>query len=133
MTRAVLDTNVLISSIFWRGKPNTVVRRGINQDYDMVLSAPVLDELTGKLENKFDVPQEKTATLATLLLSHADIVDVTTDLAVVEDDPDDDKIIECAVDGNVAYIVSGDEHLKDLEQYNGIDILSPTDFLNELD
>ena len=52
------------------------------------------------------------------------------DLEAVEDDPDDDKILECAVAGNADYIVSGDSHLLDIEEHRGVEILSPDEFLS---
>ena len=47
---------------------------------------------------------------------------------VVKDDPDDDKIIECAIDGEAVVIVSGDRHLLKLKSYKGIRIINPREF-----
>ena len=64
------------------------------------------------------------------ILSMAELVTPEMDLEAVEDDPDDDKILECAVAGNADYIVSGDSHLLDIEEYRGVEILSPDEFLS---
>ena len=52
------------------------------------------------------------------------------DLEAIEDDPDDDKVLECAVAGNADYIVSGDSHLLDIEEYRGVEIVSPDESLS---
>ena len=59
MIRVVVDTNIIISSIFWRGKPYKVIRRGIIGDYQLVTSLEILDEVVDKLRNKFQFPEEK--------------------------------------------------------------------------
>jgi len=48
---------------------------------------------------------------------------------VIEQDPDDNRILECAVEGNVNYIVSGDRHLLNLGRYRGIEIITISEFL----
>jgi predicted nucleic acid-binding protein len=51
-------------------------------------------------------------------------------LKVVIDDPDDDKLIECAVALKAEYIISGDKDLLEVSEYMGIKILNPREFLN---
>jgi uncharacterized protein len=51
-------------------------------------------------------------------------------LAVVAEDPSDDRYLECAVEGEAGYVVSGDRHLVSLAQYEGVEILSPSAFLD---
>ena len=53
-------------------------------------------------------------------------------VAQIEDDPDDNKFLECAVAGGAEYVVSGDPHLLALRQFRGIQILSPAAFLTLL-
>ncbi len=48
---------------------------------------------------------------------------------MIDEDPEDDKILECAFDSGVDYIISGDSHLLDLKDFKGIEILSPDEFL----
>lgn len=128
MIRAVLDTNVLISSIFWRGNPYKIVKAGLGKKYQPVLSAPILEELAGRLREKFQVPEEKVDLLVNILLVGSEIVDVSTQVEVVEADPSDDKIVASAMDGNAGFIVTGDSHLLDLEKYGKIEIVRPSRF-----
>ena len=50
----------------------------------------------------------------------------------IEDDPDDDLILGCAVGAKADYLVSGDTHLRKLRDYKGIQIISPSEFLAAL-
>ena len=63
------------------------------------------------------------------ILSMSELVTPEMGIEAVEDDPDDDKILECAVAGNADYIVFDDSHLLDIEEYRGVEILSPDEFL----
>jgi len=133
MIRAVLDTNILISSIFWKGKPYKIIKKGLNQEYRIILSLPILKETKKKLRNKFDVPKSKVDLLINILMTYSEVIDVETNLKVVKDDPDDDKIIECAVDGEADYIITGDSHLTKIGEHDQIKILKPHQFLEILE
>lgn len=132
MIRAVLDTNVLISALFWKGAPHKVVRKGIDSQYQLIISTDILDELVEKLKEKFDVPEDRASQFVDILMAYTEVLDVEEDLSVIEDDPDDDKILECAHESEADFIVSGDSHLLDEESYRDVDIVSPGDFLNLL-
>jgi uncharacterized protein len=51
---------------------------------------------------------------------------------VIGDDPDDDRILECALAGKADLVVSGDRHLRKLKSFRGIGIVHPSDFLRTL-
>jgi predicted nucleic acid-binding protein len=51
---------------------------------------------------------------------------------VISDDPKDDAILACAVEGRANYIVSGDEHLLKLREHRGIKILTPREFVEQV-
>lgn len=63
----------------------------------------------------------------------AEFVDPEEDITAVEADPDDDKFLEAAVAGNVDYVVSGDQHLLNLDTFRGIDIVDPRTFYERLE
>jgi len=104
MIRVVVDTNIIISSIFWRGKPYKVIRRGIIGDYQLVTSLEILDEVVDKLRNKFQFPEEKIEDLINILFTYSHIVETTSKFDVVRDKKDN-KIIECAFDSKASYIL----------------------------
>lgn len=62
-------------------------------------------------------------------MPYFDIIDAPAGERVIAEDPADDKFIHCALAGDAAYIISGDQHLLALRVHNKIKILSPTDFL----
>jgi uncharacterized protein len=131
MIRAVLDTNIIISSIFWKGNPHEVVRRGIIRDYQLVTSAEILDEVANKLRIKFKFPEESIQELVDILLTYCQIIEPSSKFDIVKD-KSDNKIIECAYDGKVHCIVTGDSDLLDLKEFKSIRILSAKEFLNML-
>src|SRR3989344_6161206 len=131
MIRVLPDTNILISSVFWRGNPYEVVRIGILGEYQLVISAEILDEVVDKLRNKFQFPEENIRELIDILMTYCYIVDVTSKFDVVRDKKDN-KIIECAFDGKVDYIVTGDPDLLVLKNFRGIKIIKAKEFLEEM-
>ena len=128
MIRVLPDTNIIISSVFWRGNPYEVVRRGILGEYQLVISTEILDEAVDKLKNKFQFPEESIQELIDILMTHCHIVDVTSKFDVVRDKKDN-KIIECAFDGKVDYIVTGDSDLLVLKDFKGIRVVKAKEFL----
>lgn len=132
MIRAVLDTNVVISSIFWRGSPFMVVSMGMEKKYTVVTSPAIIDEVALKLKEKFNVPDDKINELLRILYAFSDVVVPRTKINLVRADKNDNKIIECAVEGGADYIVSGDVHLLDIKEYKDIKILTPSDMLKVL-
>jgi putative PIN family toxin of toxin-antitoxin system len=89
-------------------------------------------ELADVLRNDLTWSEEEIVAQLKLLSRVASIVIPTDTLKVVVNDPDDDRILECAVAGNADLIVSGDQHLTKLKSYRGIGIVRPVDFLRTL-
>ncbi len=131
MTRVVLDTNVIISSIFWEGKPYEIVRRGILGKYRLITSAEIMDEVVDRLRNKFQFPEEGIQQLIDILLTYSHVVETTSKFDIVRDKKDN-KIIECAFDGEADYIVTGDVDLLELKEFRGIKIRTAREFLEEI-
>ena len=131
MTRAVLDTNIIISSVFYRGNPYEVVIKGILGEYQLVTSSEILDEVVDKLRNKFDFPEENIQELMDILLTYCHVVKTITKFDIVRDKKDN-KIIECAFDGKADYIITGDTDLLELKEFKDIKILNAKDFLIEI-
>ncbi len=127
MIRVLPDTNIIISSVFWRGNPYEVIRRGILGEYQLVTSAEILDEVVDKLRNKFQFPEESIQELIDILMTYCRIADVTSKFDVVRDKKDN-KIVECAFDGKADYIVTGDTDLLELKEFRGIRIITPEEF-----
>lgn len=132
MTRAVLDTNVYVSSIFWKGSPHRTVLLALRGAFEALTSPEILTELRVVLKRDFDQPDDLIRRQIDLILAYASLVIPTTDIDVLQEDPDDNKVLECAVDGDADYVVTGDGHLLDLGSFEGIRMVKPRAFLDVL-
>ena len=125
MLRVVLDTNVLVSAIISNGRPRQLVKKGISNQFSIVTSESILQELAKVIHRpKFKTSEEEIRRITLALRRTAEFVDVQSKLVVVADDPKDDMIINTAIDGCADLIVSGDKHLLCLESYHGIRIVN---------
>ena len=129
--RAVLDTNVLISSVISTGIPHEIVVKGFSNEYQIVVSVATLTEFRDtllKYPEKFHMDEEDVQQEVETIRYFAEFVEPDEEITAVDDDPDDDKFLEAAVAGNVDYVVSGDRHLVNLDAFRGIDIVEPRAF-----
>ena len=98
MSRAVADTNIYyISAVMFGGLPGSVLDLGLLRAFTLVTSPPLLDELEDKLRVKFGVSAGDAAAIRAKLEDAADVVNPQLMLDVVKDDPDDNRVLECAV------------------------------------
>ncbi len=92
----------------------------------------MLDEVSERLQNKFTLPAEEVCTLRDIMLVYSRLVEPKITLKVVEADEKDNKVVECAVEGNADFIVTGDKHLLILKKYKDTGIISPAKLLEML-
>jgi putative PIN family toxin of toxin-antitoxin system len=131
--RVVLDTNVYVSAFTHsRGTPFRIWRHALERRYVLLVSPVIIVELAGVLRETFDWDEANIVHRLKLLAKIAEIVIPGTPLQVVVADPDDDRILECAVAGAADLVVSGDRHLNRLRTFRGIGIVRPADFLRTL-
>lgn len=127
--RVVLDTNVLISSL-WGGLPGRLVRLWQGGRIRVLMSLPILEEYLAVLD-RFKPDEEDNDRFAALL-GHPHLTEWVSpreEILVVTADPSDNRFLECAAAGRADAIISGDHHLLDLKQFEGVPILSPRTFL----
>lgn len=130
--KIVLDTNVLMSGIFFGGPPGAILRAWRHGRLQLVLSPEILEEyqrVADELASHYQGTNPRP--LLDLLVVHAEIVSGHPLSETVCHDPDDDKFLACAVDGKVNCIVSGDKHLLKQSGYREIVVLSPRAFLDQ--
>src|SRR3989344_2606295 len=134
MIRVTVDTNILISASFWYGASERIINKAENKEIVLVLSEQILEEyhkvldyeeIKEKIKDK--VLEMKQALLRIGIIS--EIVEVKSKIELIKEDPADNKIIECAVDGKVDYIITKDNHLLKYKEYKGIKIITPEEFL----
>jgi uncharacterized protein len=127
--RIVLDTNVLISGLFFDGLPGRILRAWGEGAVQIVLSPEIFEEYQEVLEEiSTRHPGIEYRPLLEMLLVHAEMIEAPSLPDSVSSDPEDDKFLACAVAGEVSYIVSGDHHLLKVSGYRGIKVLRPRTF-----
>jgi len=128
--KIVLDTNVFISSFFWGGNPRKLLTRVIDGKDSLFVSDEVLREVFSVMSRpKFNVPSQQ---VAHFINSIQEVSFRVVPIGIVQGvcrDSDDDKILECAVLGNVDFIVSGDKDLLSLKEFRGIPIVTASEYL----
>jgi putative PIN family toxin of toxin-antitoxin system len=129
MTRVVLDTNVYISALMFGGLPGALLDLAFLRSFTLIISPALLKELDEKLRVKFGVSADDTALLRSKLENLAEVVEPAEIMSVITDDPDDNRVLECAVKGLADLIVSGDRHLLKLANHQGISIVTVRQFL----
>ena len=130
--RIILDTNVLISGIFFSGPPSQILKEWQKKNFQIVLSEQILSKyqrIAYELSDKY--PQVDIAPIIELVTIHGQLIDTKGIDISISEDPDDNKFIECAIAGKCVIIVSGDRHLLKFAGYKGINILRPRDFVEQ--
>ena len=103
------------------------------KSFQLVTSPVLLDELDEKLRGKFEVSARDAVPIRLRLEASALVVTPDFSLAVIQDDPNDDRVLECAVAGKADYVVSGDRHLLKLGSYERITILTARQFMDAIE
>ncbi len=101
-------------------------------DVQVAISDAILRETLRVLQEKFHATAEDLQEAEALILSCSHRVTPTDSLAVIKEDPDYDRILECAVASGAEIIVSGDKDLLRLGEYSGIRIMKVADFLQRV-
>ena len=128
--KIVFDTNIFVSSLNkWRGNPYRAYKKLLDGAFIHYTSLEILREITRVLRQDFDWPDEAAYALYKALGDISVIVTPTERLEIIVADPDDNKFLECAVEGEVDCIVSGDSHLLALGEYCGVKVIPVGGFL----
>jgi putative PIN family toxin of toxin-antitoxin system len=128
--RIALDTNVIISAVVFGGLPRQVLDLAALGMCSFYFSPAIQAEVERILGEKFGWSAEEIEAATRTVWSFGTRVDPQVSLAVVTDDPDDDRILECAVAAHADAIVSGDRHLLRLGSFESILIQSSRQFLD---
>ena len=109
MSRSVPDTNIWVSGIRWRGRPSEIVRLGQKGDITLITSLSILAELTHVLRDYLGASDDEAYEVYKRIGTFAEIVYPTQWVNAVPEDPDDNKFVECALEGKAQYIISRDQ------------------------
>jgi putative PIN family toxin of toxin-antitoxin system len=130
--RIVIDTNVLISAVFFKGKPDVILEAWKAGKLDRVLSEEILNEYSKVLDRlAIKFPSVDTSGILSVFTRGCIIVEPGVISNQICEDPDDDKFISAALGGASKAIISGDKHLLDVNGYSGREVLSPAEFIEK--
>ncbi len=129
--RFVFDTNAIISADLFR---DSVPGRALWLALDLgtiLMSEALIEELREVLSRpRFDryATRVEREEFLRRLIREAETIEIIETVRACRD-PEDDKILELAVNGRANYIVTGDDDLLDLNPFRGIAIVRPAEFL----
>jgi len=142
MTRIVIDTNILVSAILTpKGNPAKILKLILEGKLYLIISPAILEEtrqvfnyprLVKRLK-KNKITLDEVYGFLDKLSRVAVITQGKLDIDIIQDDPSDNKILACGLEGEADFIISGDHHLTDLKIFQGIKIVNPAAFLKIVD
>jgi len=134
MLRVTLDTNILISGSFWTGDSFKIlelidqkqiictISKDIIAEYDKTVNS---DEIIEKIENKSLILSK----VIQKVISNSEIIEPKNKFNIIKDNPSDNRILECAKEGKSEFIITNDNHLLKLKEFEEIRIITPKEFL----
>ncbi|MCK9186819.1 putative toxin-antitoxin system toxin component, PIN family [Candidatus Gracilibacteria bacterium] len=125
--KIVLDTNVLISGVFWKGSPRTVLTLWAKQKIQILVTKNILTEYMRVL-HKIDKKGDETIKWGTFIVENSKMIE-DKNITNICRDSEDNKFLNCAIEGKAKYIVSGDDDLLSLKTIREIKIITPVRFL----
>jgi len=132
MIRAIIDTNVLMSGIFWSGTPAKILDAWQKEKIKMIISPDILDEYTRVSQIlAIKYPGIDIDPIIELVTVFSELYIPKQLLSPISRDPDDDKFIALAIAANCKIIVTGDGDLLDIDANIGIECIKPGNFINK--
>jgi len=130
--RVCLDTNVLVSAAVFGGNCARIVEMVGKKQLENVISFHIISEFSKVLEKKLELDEFEIKKVLRPIIKSSNIIETKRNLEVLSYGPDN-RILECAVVGEADYIITGDKkHLLKLNEYEGIKIVSPREFLKAI-
>lgn len=132
--KVVFDTNVLISAFISKGTPYLLMKKAMEDKFSLIISPDIFEEFRNVINRKkFHLSNEQIEDATIILFRISEMVKPQKRVSVIEADPDDDRVLECALSSNADIIVSGDSHLLSLPVWEGIRIIKPSDALEYIE
>jgi len=130
--KAVLDTNVVVSGIFFGGVPSEVLEAWSEDRFELFLSPLIADEYLRTCA-RLAADRQNLAHQEVLadLLAHGSLLADEAAEGPITADPDDDKFMRCALAAG-AVVMSGDRDLLEASGWNSVEVLTPREFLARL-
>ena len=138
MIRAVLDTNILVSAtLVSEGHPARIVDLWEKRRFVLLFSSLLLEEVQEalrypRIRRRHGWSEEEIDAYVNRLTEMAILTTGQLRVSVVPQDPDDDVLVACAIEGEADFLVTGDQHLLSLGSYERIQIVTPARFWQHL-
>lgn len=133
MFRLTPDTNILVSATIIKGKEYKLLEAARLGKIKLLLSPEILKEFKDVISReKFGFSTKQIKDVFKELLDIIEIIIPSIKLNIIKEDLSDNRILECALQGRVNYIISGDEHLLRLRKFRNIRIIRAGEFLDIL-
>lgn len=130
--KIVLDTNVLISGIFFSGPPSEILKAWQDGHVQLVLSPEIIEKYTRVSTLLADeYPGIEIGAILTLVVAHSETIQTAPLADQACEDPADDKFLACALSSKSKLVISGDKHLLKVSGYRGIAVLTPRAFVQQ--
>ncbi len=130
--RAVFDANIYVSAFtVLGGRAEAALLKAVEGEAQLVISKPIIHELLDVLARKFGRDAEELARIAVFLAELAELAQPRREIEVVKDD-EDNRILECAIAGRADVIVTGDQAMLGLGEYQEVRIMTLREFLAAL-
>ena len=130
--KVTVDTNFLISATQWDySVAHKLLKKFILSHTEIFTTQDILDETAEVLERDFKYNKSEAKNIIEKVLLFAKLIDPKEKIDIIKDDPDDNKVVECAIESSSDYIVTYDKHLLRLIEYKGIKIMKPEEILKE--
>ena len=126
--RILLDTNVIISAMFFGGIPRQIHLSIVHKVHTGITSSILLSELTDVLRKKFHYSQEAALAVDKQIRKQYELVSPRVSVHVLSDEPDN-RVLEAAITGHCDGIITGDKELLALKKFKNIPIITSNDFL----
>lgn len=127
--RVTLDTNILVSALaFPSGRRARIWELAQRGRYQALTSPDIISELARVLRESFDWEEQRVQRAIRAVAHTAEVIALTSTVNVVRD-PNDNHVVECAIDGKADAIVSGDNDLLAMGNHQNIPVIHPADFL----
>ncbi len=131
--KVVIDTNVFVSGLTFKGKPREVLDLIWRGDIEACISSFIFKELEENLKKDFSWDRNQIKHTIEKIKAKTILIQPKNKVSVIEENDDDNRILECAIEGKAQYLIFGDrKHLLPLKEYQGTKILSPAEFLKLL-
>jgi len=127
--KVVLDTNIIISALFWNGKERRILTMCREKELEMAITMEILEEVDCVLDRKFSVPKDKRGEFIKNLLGISRLVFSGEEIDFLEKDPADNRILECAIAAKASLIITGDKGLLEANGFRKIKIKNSSNFL----